>query len=417
MNRIDEIIKNEEQRIREQLLMIPSENYVSKAVLRALGSVVINKYSEGQVGKRYYQGSKFIDEIEQLAKEHALKLFKLDPEVWGVNVQAVTGSIANLAVYSALLQVGDSILSMYLYDGGHLSHGWQLPDGKKISFTSKIFNPNYYNVDPNTERFDYDQVEQRALEVKPKIIISGGTAYPRDLDHLRLKEIAGKVGAFYMADIAHEAGLVASGLLNSPFESADVVTMTTRKTLRGPVGTIIFSRKEFSEEIDRAVMPGLQGGPMNNNIAAIAVALEEAATDQFKEYSRNVILNAKTLAEELRKQDLKIVSGGTDKHLILIDLSDNRFKGKEVAIALEQANIITNKNTIPGETSTPWNPSGVRLGTPAITSRGIGVENMQQIALWIRKVIESVEDDAKLEQIGAEVKDFAVKFPVPGVDD
>ncbi|MCB9790898.1 serine hydroxymethyltransferase [Candidatus Nomurabacteria bacterium] len=417
MNQIQEIIKKEEQRIREQLLMIPSENYVSKAVLQALGSVVINKYSEGQVGKRYYQGNKNIDEIEQLAKDRALELFGLDPNEWGVNVQAVTGSIANLAVYSAMLEIGDPILSMFLYDGGHLSHGWQLPDGKKISFTSKIFKPNYYYVDLETEVFDYDKVEQRAHEVKPKIIISGGTAYPRDLDHSRLKEIAQSVGAYYMADIAHEAGLVASGLLNSPFESADVVTMTTRKTLRGPIGTIILSRKQFSEEIDRAVMPGLQGGPMNNNIAAIAVALREAMTDDFKEYSRNTILNAKTLAEELVKLDIRVVSGGTDKHLLLIDLKENRFSGKEVAIALEKANIITNKNTIPGETSTPWNPSGIRLGTPAITSRGIKVENMPQIASWISQIIKSVEDESQLMQIADEVRSFATDFPVPGVDD
>lgn len=417
MNQIQEIIKKEEQRIREQLLMIPSENYVSKAVLQALGSVVINKYSEGQVGKRYYQGNKNIDEIEQLAKDRALELFGLDPNEWGVNVQAVTGSIANLAVYSAMLEIGDPILSMFLYDGGHLSHGWQLPDGKKISFTSKIFKPSYYYVDLETEKFDYDKVEQRAHEVKPKIIISGGTAYPRDLDHSRLKEIAQSVGAYYMADIAHEAGLVASGLLNSPFESADVVTMTTRKTLRGPIGTIILSRKQFSEEIDRAVMPGLQGGPMNNNIAAIAVALREAMTDDFKEYSRNTILNAKTLAEELVKLDIRVVSGGTDKHLLLIDLKENRFSGKEVAIALEKANIITNKNTIPGETSTPWNPSGIRLGTPAITSRGIKVENMPQIASWISQIIKSVEDESQLMQIADEVRSFATDFPVPGVDD
>lgn len=432
---IAQSIHAEEQRLKEQLQMIPSENLVSKAVQEAVGSVVMNKYSEGQVGKRFYQGNVHIDEIEAVTKERALKLYGLDPEVWGVCVQAVTGSVANLAVYNALLEPGAKMLAMMLYDGGHLSHGWKLPDtGKPISFTSKVYDSFFYQVDSKTGYFDYEQVRARAKEVMPAIVISGGTAYPRDIDYKALGEIAKEVGAIYMADIAHEAGLVAAGVLNSPFEYADVVTMTTRKTLRGPVGAMIFSKVENMPEIERAVMPGLQGGPMNHSIAGIGVALLEAMQPEFKEYSAQIVKNAQALAEELVSHGYDVVSGGTDKHLVLLDLRKEgsmnprlgvsskpdvepaQAGGHEAAFALEKANIIMNKNTVPGETSTPWRPSGLRMGTPALTSRGMKEEDMVKIAGWIDEVLKAWDDEKVLSRVAEEVREFASSFPVRGVE-
>ena len=412
-----EIIKKEEQRQKEQLQMIPSENYASKNVLRAVGSVVINKYSEGQVGKRYYQGNKNIDLIESRVKELALKAFGLDESVWGVNVQPVSGSVANLAVYTSLLQPNDKIMGMYLYDGGHLSHGWKLPDGKKISFTSIMFDSVNYQVEPETGVFDYEKVREKVLAEKPQILISGGTAYPRELNHKALKEMASEVGAYYMADIAHEAGLVLAGVNNSPFEYADVVTMTTRKTLRGPIGAMIFAKKELMEKIDYGVFPRLQGGPPNHQIAGVGVALEEALTPEFKKYSKQVVVNAQTLASEFTKMGYMVTSGGTDKHLLLLDLRNKNMHGHSSAIALEKANIIMNKNTVPGETSKPYYPSGLRMGTPSLTSRGMKEEEMVKIAGWIDKVLQNQKDDTVLEQIAKEVKDFALRYKVPGIDD
>ncbi|MDA1338419.1 MAG: serine hydroxymethyltransferase, partial [bacterium] len=402
---------------KEQLQMIPSENYASKNVLRAVGSVVINKYSEGQVGKRYYQGNENIDLIESRVKELALKAFGLDESVWGVNVQPVSGSVANLAVYTSLLQPNDKIMGMYLYDGGHLSHGWKLPDGKKISFTSIMFDSVNYQVEPETGVFDYEKVREKVLAEKPQILISGGTAYPRELNHKALKEMATEVGAYYMADIAHEAGLVLAGVNNSPFEYADVVTMTTRKTLRGPIGAMIFAKKELMEKIDYGVFPRLQGGPPNHQIAGVGVALEEALTPEFKKYSKQVVVNAQTLASEFTKMGYMVTSGGTDKHLLLLDLRNKNMHGHSSAIALEKANIIMNKNTVPGETSKPYYPSGLRMGTPSLTSRGMKEEEMVKIAGWIDKVLQNQKDDTVLEQIAKEVKDFALRYKVPGIDD
>ena len=412
-----EIIKKEEQRQKEQLQMIPSENYASKNVLNAVGSVVMNKYSEGQVGKRYYQGNENIDLIESRVKELALKAFGLDESVWGVNVQPVSGSVANLAVYTSLLQPNDKIMGMYLYDGGHLSHGWKLPDGKKISFTSIMFDSVNYQVEPETGVFDYEKVREKVLAEKPQILISGGTAYPRELNHKALKKMATEVGAYYMADIAHEAGLVLAGINNSPFKYADVVTMTTRKTLRGPIGAMIFARKELMEKIDYGVFPRLQGGPPNHQIAGVGVALEEALTPEFKEYSKQVVLNAKTLATEFVKMGYMVTSGGTDKHLLLLDLRNKNMHGHSSAIALEKANIIMNKNTVPGETSKPYYPSGLRMGTPSLTSRGMKEAEMVKIASWIDKALQNQKDDTVLEQIAKEVKDFALGYKVPGIDD
>lgn len=435
------IIKNEQVRQKEQLQLIPSENYVSKAVLEGVGSVLMNKYSEGQPGKRYYQGNQYIDQVESLAKERALQLFGLDPVEWDVNVQAVTGSVANLAVLSALLEPGDRILSMFLYDGGHLSHGWQLPDGKKVSFSSRIFDIQYYRVNPNDERFDYDDIQRQAEEVNPKLIISGGTAYPPEIDYERMAAIAHKVGAYYLADIAHEAGLVAAGVNSAPFEYADIVTMTTRKTLRGPIGALIFSRREdtethtsregFNERINKAVFPGLQGGPMNHSIAGIAVCLKEAMTEEFKTYARQVVINAKYLATILSDYGFHVVSGSTEKHLVLLDLSNKGTKGKNLALALEKANIIANANTHPNEKGSPFSPSGLRLGTPAVTSRGMKEAEMEQIGNWINQVMEIIKGTPEkfsefekaleplipeLVKIGEDVKTLTSKYPVPGID-
>ncbi len=384
---IYDLIQAEDKRQHDELEMIPSENFVSDAVREAVGSVLMNKYSEGRPGKRYYQGNRIIDQIESLVEKRALAVFNLDPAVWHVNLQCPTGSIANFAVYAALLDPGDKMLGMSLYDGGHLSHGWKLPGGKPISFTSKIYDSHFYNVDPKSRVFDYDQITARAQAVKPKIIISGGTAYPREINHQKMREIADSVGAYYMADIAHEAGLVAGGVNSSPFPHAHVVTMTTRKTLRGPIGAMVFVRAEFADSLDFNIFPGLQGGPMNHSIAGIGVALHEAMQSEFKEYVKQVVKNAQVLAEELIKAGFDVVTGGTDKHLVLIDLRNKNLTGKDAAIALEKLGIIANKNTVPGETAKPWNPSGLRLGTPALTTRGMKEKDMIEIA---GKVIEAL---------------------------
>lgn len=410
-----EYIKKEEERQLRQLQMIPSENIVSDDVMRAVGSVLMNKYAEGQPFKRYYQGNENIDDIEAIVEDRALQAFGLDEIEWHVNVQPPTGSFANLAVYNAVLNYGDKIMSMYLYDGGHLSHGWKMGEDKKVSFSSKFLNSVFYHVKPDTEVFDYDEIEKQALQEKPKMIISGGTAYSREIDYKRMSEIAKKVGAYYLADVAHEAGLIAAGVNSSPFKYADFVTMTTRKTLRGPIGAMVFCKKEFAEEIDKAVFPGLQGGPMNHSIAGIGVALFEAMQPEFKIYAKNVVLNAQTLAKELSKKGFRIVSGGTDKHLLLIDLRNLGFRegigGSEIAKALEDASIIVNKNTIPYDTGKPWKPSGIRLGTPSLTSRGMTTTEMLQIADWISIIIKNWENEELIKKTRVLVEEFAYNFP------
>jgi glycine hydroxymethyltransferase len=396
--------------------------------MQAVGSVLMNKYAEGQVGKRYYQGNRNIDEIEKTCKENALKAFNLDPEIWHVNVQAVTGGIANFALLSAILEPGDKIMAMDLTHGGHLSHGWKLPNGKRVSFSSKVYDSYFYKVSPKTYTFDYDQIEKQALEVKPKLIISGGTAYSRTIDFKRLSEIAHKVGAKYFADVAHEAGLVAGGVYPSPFEFADFVNVTTRKTLRGPIGALMFCRQEFAEAIDRAVFPGLQGGPMMNSIAGIAVALEEANTPEFKNYTKQIVKNASVLAEELIKLGFKVITGGTDTHLILIDIRSKQPDGLIAAELLEQADIILNKNTIPYDESTsPWRPSGIRLGTPAVTTRGMKEKEMKKIAELIdrtlgirtfpaetkrKEIREYCMENKTIAEIQKEVHVLTAKFPI-----
>ncbi len=389
MDEIFELIKKEEKRQKETLMMIPSENYTYPEVRKAVGSILMQKYAEGQPGKRYYQGMEYIDEIEALCEKRALEVFKLKEEEWGVNVQPYSGTPANLAVYNALLNPGDRIMSMYLLDGGHLSHGWEFR-GKKITLVSKIYEVKFYHVDPKLEVFNYKKIEELAKIYKPKLIISGGTAYPREIDHKAMARIARSVGAYYMADIAHEAGLVAGGANSSPFPFADVVTLTTHKTLRGPRGALIFARKHLMELIDESVFPGIQGGPHIHTIAGIAVALAKAKEKGFKKYARDTVENARTLARELQKRGLKLLSGGTDKHLLLIDLRSKKTSGWFVAWALERVGIITNKNTIPNDTNPPYYPSGLRLGTPALTARGMGKTEMKQISFWISMVVDLV---------------------------
>lgn len=380
------ILKAEEKFQRETIRLIPSENVASPAVLQALGSVFTNKYSEGEPGKRYYQGNKNVDDVELLAIKRAKAFFSLD-ENWHVNVKALSAAIANFCVLNALLEPGQKIMAMHLMHGGHLSHGWDLADGRKVTISSKMFTTVRYLVEEKSLLFDYDKIEKMALKEKPQLIISGGTAYPRDINYRRLGQIAKKVGAYYMADIAHEAGLVGAGVLSSPFKYADVVTMSTQKTLRGPRASIICCRKELGSKVDRAIFPGLQGGPFDNNIAALTVALKEALSADFKRYASQVVKNAKAFARALQKHNFNLVSGGTDKHLILIDLRNKGIDGTDAALLLEKAHIITNKNTIPYDTGSPMKPSGLRVGTPAMTTRGFKEKDFENIAGFIDDVI------------------------------
>lgn len=422
--KVYKLLKEESKRQAEKLSLIPSENFFSPAVREAVGSIFMHKYSEGNIGKRYYEGNQFVDELEHLAIARAKKLFKL-PKSWGVNVQALSGSSANLAAYLATLEKGDTIMSMFLPDGGHLSHGWsyepkkaQNPNNliykggsRKVHIVSRMFKVIQYKTDPKTQVFDYDELEKIVIKHKPKLLITGGTAYPREIDYARMKKIAKKVSALYLADIAHEAGLVAAGVNKSPVGIADIVTLTTHKTLRSGRGALIMADENLIQKINRAILPGLQGGPFNNNIAGICVGLGEALKPDFKKYCKQIVKNAKELAKELKSYNFNLVSGGTDKHLILIDLTNKNIFGKKLARALDYAGIVLNMNTMPAEKRSPADPSAIRLGTPWITTRGMKEKEMKKIASWINEVTEiankySTEDFQKFESIVAKDKDI-----------
>ncbi len=396
-----ESIKKEQQRQEEGLEMIPSENFVSPAVLEALGSVLTNKYSEGYAGKRYYGGCEFIDEVETLAIERAKLLFGAEH----VNVQPLSGAPANVAVYFALLQPGDTVLGMDLSHGGHLTHG------HPVTYMAKIFNFIRYKT--NAEgKIDLDNLRTMALEHKPKIILVGYSAYSREIEYEKIKAIADEVGAITMADIAHIAGLIAGGQMNNPVPLFDVVTTTTHKTLRGPRGGMIMCKEKFASAIDKAVFPGLQGGPHENNIAAKAVAFKEALLPEFKEYTAQIKKNAKVLESKFNEFGYKLCFGGTDNHLLLIDVTMKGIGGKQAQIALDKAGITVNKNMIPDDTRSPFDPSGIRLGTPALTTRGMKEAEMETIATWINEVIINHDNETKLAEIKNQVKELTKKFPL-----
>jgi glycine hydroxymethyltransferase len=399
------LIRKETQRQDESIRLIASENYTSAAVMEATGSLLANKYSEGYPGKRYYEGQEYIDQIETLAIERAKALFGAAH----ANVQPYSGSPANQAVYLALLKAGESVMGLGLPFGGHLTHGWG------VNFSGIYYHSVQYEVDRETHRVDLNEVEDLARKCKPKMIICGGTAYPRTWDFAGFAQIAKSVGAVLVADIAHIAGLVAAGAHPHPFPHARVVTTTTHKTLRGPRGGMILSDGAFAKELDRAVFPGLQGGPHNHTTAAIAVALKEASTLEFKRYAHQIVANAKALAAELTERGLRLVSGGTDNHLILLDVTPRGINGKPAARALNKAGIECNYNTVPFDPRKPMDPSGLRIGTPSVTSRGMLEKDMRAIAAWIDRVIDAADDDAVLAAIKGEIREFCKAFPAPGI--
>jgi glycine hydroxymethyltransferase len=400
-----ELLLGEEARQAGSVRLIPSENYVSKAVREATGSCLTNKYSEGYPNKRYYEGQQFTDQIELLACRRAMELFGAE----GVNVQPHSGSEANLAAYGALAEPGDTIMGLALPHGGHLTHGW------KVSYTGKFFKSVQYELDPSTGRLDYDRIEQLAKEHRPKILISGSSAYPREIDFSQFDRIAKAVGAYHICDMAHIAGLVAGGVHMSPIPYADVVTTTTHKTLRGPRGGMILFKQQHAAAVNKSVFPGLQGGPHMHTISALAVALKEASAPSFKAYAQQIVKNAQRLAQRLLEYGFHLVSGGTDNHLILIDLRSKGLAGKPLAKALDRAHIECNYNSVPGDTAPPFNPSGLRLGTPAVTTRGMKEEQMDLIALWIKTVAENLDNESVIEKVGRQVQDLCRQFPVPEV--
>lgn len=400
------LIKQEEERQIDKIRLIASENYVSKNVLEASGTVLTNKYSEGYPGKRYYEGQQFIDPIETLAIERAKALFGAEH----ANVQPYSGSPANLAVYLAFVKPGETVMGMSLPHGGHLTHG------SPVSITGKFFNIVSYELDKETGLLNYDSIRKLALESKPKMIIAGHSAYPRQLDFKKFREIADEVGAILFVDMAHFAGLVAGGAHPSPVPYADVVTTTTHKTLRGPRSGMILCKEKHAAAIDKAVFPGIQGGPHNHTTAALAVALKEAMQPEFKEYAHNICKNAKTMAASLIGYGFNLVTGGTDNHLLLIDLSNKDVTGKQAAKALDKAGIVLNCNAVPYDKRKPFDPSGIRLGLAAVTSRGFGEDEVKKTAEWINRVISDVENETMLEQTAKEVKDLCRKFPPPGLD-
>jgi glycine hydroxymethyltransferase len=403
---VSALIADEIRRQSETICLIPSENYVSRAVLEAMGNVFANKYSEGYPGRRYYEGQTVVDELERLAIDRAKRLF----DVEHANVQPYSGSPANLAIYLAFLEPGDPVMGMSLPMGGHLTHGWG------VSVTGKWFRAVQYGVRADTGRVDLDEVRELALKERPKLIFCGGTAIPRTIDFGGFAEIAREAGAILAADVAHIAGLIAGGAHPSPVGHADVLSTTTHKTLRGPRGAMLMSGEEHATMLDRAVFPGLQGGPHNNTTAAIAVALEEALRPEFADYAHGVVANAKALADRLLERGFDLVSGGTDNHLILIDLTSKGVPGKVASQALERAGMTTNYNMVPFDPRKPFDPSGIRIGTPAVTTRGMSETEMAMIARWIDEGVEAAKsaDEATLERIAVEVRELAFGFPIPG---
>jgi glycine hydroxymethyltransferase len=400
---IYELIRQENARQSGSIRLIPSENYVSRAVMQASGSCLTNKYSEGYPGKRYYEGQQVTDLIERTAQQRAKKLFKADH----ANVQPYSGSVANLAAYAALINPGDTIMGMSLVDGGHLTHGWN------VSLTSRFFKSMPYSVDPKTGRLDFNRIEELAKKNRPNLIISGATAYPREIDFEIFGQIAKKVDAYHVSDIAHIAGLVVAGIHKSPIPYADIVSTTTHKTLRGARGGMLLCKRGHASRVDRAVFPGLQGGPHMHSLTAIAVALAEADTPEFVAYAKQIVKNSKALAGKLLEHGFNLVTGGTDNHLILIDLRNKKVPGKKLAKALDRARIVTNYNTVPSDPAPPGNPSGLRLGTPAITTRGMKENECEQIADLINRVVDNIDKESVIEEVGKEALLLCSQFSVP----
>ncbi len=400
------IIDAEEKRQKQKIVLIASENYASRAVLEAQGSVLTNKYAEGYPGRRYYGGCEFVDEAESLAIDRAKAIFGAEH----ANVQPHSGSQANMAVYFGLLEPGDTVMGLRLDQGGHLTHG------SPVNFSGRYYNFVSYGVDKETELIDYDEVERLAKEHRPKLIVTGATAYPRIIDFPRFRQIADEVGATLMVDMAHIAGLIAAGVHPSCVPYAQVVTTTTHKTLRGPRGAMILSNKELAGTIDKSVFPRTQGGPFMHLIAAKAVAFGEAMRPEFKEYQKAVVNNAQVLANQLQELGFRIVSGGTDTHLMLVDVSPAGITGKQAEEALDSVNITANKNTIPYDPRPPRVTSGLRLGTPAVTSRGFGPEEMAIIARLMHRTITNLDDERVKEEVREEVSEVTSRFPVPGID-
>jgi glycine hydroxymethyltransferase len=393
-------IQQELGRQRSKIELIASENFVSEAVMEAQGSVLTNKYAEGYPGRRYYGGCEYVDVVEDLARERAKAIFGAEY----VNVQPHSGAQANMAVYFTVLEQGDTVLGMNLSHGGHLTHG------SPVNFSGIQYNFVEYGVDEVTHRINYEDVRAKALEHKPKMIVAGASAYPREIDFAKFREIADEVGAYLMVDMAHIAGLVAAGLHPNPVPFADFVTTTTHKTLRGPRGGMILCKEEFGKKIDKSIFPGIQGGPLMHVIAAKAVAFGEALQDSFKEYAGNIITNAKRLADSLQKEGLKLVSGGTDNHLLLVDVQSLNLTGKVAEKVLDEIGITVNKNTIPFDPQSPFVTSGIRIGTAAVTSRGFGLEDMDEIASIIAFTLKNHEDEAKLEEARGLVEALTSKF-------
>jgi len=398
--KLNGLVAKEIKRQRETIDLIASENIAPLEILEVLGSPLTNKYSEGYPGRRYYPGNEYYDQIEMLAQKRALQTFHLNPKKWAVNVQPYSGSPANLEVYAALLHPGDTLMGMKLSSGGHLTHG------HKASLSGQLYRSVQYSVDIKTGRIDFPQVEKLARKYKPKIIVSGASAYPRKISFRHFQQIAREINAYHLADISHIAGLVAAGLHPSPFPYSDVVVTTLQKTLRGPRAAVIFSRRNLGKKINKAVFPGMQGGPHNNVIAAIALTFKEAQQNKFKRYQKQIIKNAQALAQELKKLGFTLVSGGTDNHLMLVDLRNINLSGIEAEKLLEKAGIIANRNSIPGDTS-PFHPSGIRLGTPTVTSRGMKEKEMKLIAKLIYRILVKKE---KPIIIKTEVRQLCKKF-------